>query len=496
MGVAIGSPVSAANTNQAFLDANGDDTTIGRVTLANTLTESGTQVDNTQRELNAEASYTGMPLNSAKDVVPAWVNNDVGTNSDTLKERGDALTAKFNNTTGHKHTGAAGDAPQVSSVDLANVQLSGYMIQGSTLVGVTGSTLDVSTQFAGFLASSGSSSKGVVVTPGLNQNILHNTDGTNIEDGSGNEVYGRLTNSGLVWTLDFYSLVAGVETVYSFATATDIVQYFQQLFNPVVDAPVYTTLLTIPSTSTTADIIQATETLAGKAAFANADMNPVSTTNDRGSSIRMAKADHTHKGISGFKKTGGSYVYGDIEIDANSPLSIIQSGNKFTLDGGGAVGFQEVPSGPCNGVNTTFGPLSQLPSSTESVVVFVDGRPVDKSDWTLSGYSIIFSASIPLTGQDVYVFYLSAGIPAIPPTPSGTLHTEFRTLTSGEAAAKIVVLANTPSSPGLVLVDIISGCAQEFNVDYTIVTNEFRWSGYALDGVLTTGDRIRFHYLT
>ena len=67
-GVSVGSPVSASNTNQAFIDSNGDDSTIGRLDLANTLSESGSTIVNTQRAHNAISSYTGMPLNSAKDV--------------------------------------------------------------------------------------------------------------------------------------------------------------------------------------------------------------------------------------------------------------------------------------------------------------------------------------------------------------------------------------------------------------------------------------------
>ena len=61
--VAPGSPVSAGNTNPAFLDANGDDTALGRIDLANTLPESGSTVNNIQREANATSSFTGKALN-------------------------------------------------------------------------------------------------------------------------------------------------------------------------------------------------------------------------------------------------------------------------------------------------------------------------------------------------------------------------------------------------------------------------------------------------
>jgi hypothetical protein len=50
-----------------------------------------------------------------------------------------------------------------------------------------------------------------------------------IIDGSGNEVYGRLSESAGVWTVSYYSLVAGVETSYSLP-AQSVDMYFNYLF--------------------------------------------------------------------------------------------------------------------------------------------------------------------------------------------------------------------------------------------------------------------------
>ena len=498
-GVAPSSPVSAANTNQAFIDANGDDSTIGRLGLANTLPESGSAIVNTQKELNSIASYTGKTLNDVKTALPAWTNNDVGSSSDNLKQRSDSITEKFNSSLGHKHTGASGDAPQISSFDLSSVKLRGYFIQAPTLTSITGSSVNVSSQMGGSIPSTGDTVKGVVVTNIINYCFLKDVNGTPFEDGSGNEVYGRLTESSGVWTLSFYVLIAGVETAYSFSTSSTIQWYYQQLFNPITDAPVYSELAVVPSSNATQDVIDATESISGKVMLGNSAPPDVSgSSSQKGTSTSVAHSDHTHLGVRSIFKTGDSNIFGDIEIAQGPNLTITRSGNKFTFDTFGAVCYQEVPAGPCNGSNTTFGPLSQLPSSIESVLVFVDGLPVDKSKWTLTGYSIIFSGgNEPLAGQDIYVFYASAGVPAIPPAPSGTLRTEFRTITSTEALNKKVILAYSPAVVGDVLVDIIGGGgAQEFNVDYTVVSNEFRWNGYALDGVLTTGDKIRFHYIT
>jgi len=498
MGVVVGSPVSASNTNQAFIDANNDDSTIGRLDLANTLSESGSTVVNAQRAHNAISSYTGMPLNSAKDVVPAWTNNDVGTSSDTLKARAESLTAKFNSTSGHKHTGAPGDAPQVESTFISNVPLRGSFLQGTDVAGVTGSSSDVSTLLTGKIPSSSSAVKGVVVVAPYNKVILRETNGTEIIDGAGNEVYGRLTYSSPTWTLSYYSFVSGVETSYSFSSSTTVVWYYQELFNPIVDAPVYSELAFTPSTDLTNDIVDASETQAGKVYLSNVAPADPAATADKGSSTRAAKADHVHQGVHSIFKTGDSQIYGDVEIAAGPNASITRSGNKFTFDSNGALGKQEIPAGPVNGVNDTFGPLSYLPSDNNSVAVFVDGIKQELGvNFTVSSYTITFLAgSIPVAGQKIDTFYLTAGVPSLPPVPTGTPRTEFRTISGAEAAAKKVILAYTPADPGGVLVDVIGGSAQEFNVDYTVVADEFRWNGYALDGVLSSGDKLRFFYFT
>jgi hypothetical protein len=497
-GVSPGSPVSAANTNQAFIDANGDDATIGRLDLNNSLTESGSSVVNIQRAHNAVSSYTGMPLNSAKDVLPAWTNNDVGSNSDNLKVRADQLTAKFNLSTGHKHTGAVGDAPPISSVDIANVKLRGYFLAGTNLSGVTGNNTDVTSELTGQTPSGGLTSKGVVVTNPYNKVIIYYLNGDQVEDSLGNEVYAKITYSSPNYTLTYYSVQSGIETAYTFTGSNSLQWFYQQLYNPISDAPVYSELAIVQSSNSTADIIDASETLAGKVLLANAAPAAIASTGSKGVGTRVAKIDHTHEGVHGVFKTGEvTVISGDVELEGGQNVTITRTGNKFSISSLGGIGFQEVPAGPVNGVNTSFGPLSQLPSSTESVIVFVDGLPVDKSKWTLTSYTITFNGGEqPVYGQDVYVFYVSAGVPAIPPTPTGTLRTEFRTVTSGEESVKKIILAYTPASAGDVLVDIIGGTSQEFNVDYTVVANEFRWNGYALDGVLTTGDKVRIHYIT
>ena len=126
-------------------------------------------------------------------------------------------------------------------------------------------------------------------------------------------------------------------------------------------------------------------------------------------------------------------------------------------------------------------------------MVFLDGIAQENSLWSLVGNSIQF-VTAPATGQKVYVFYITAGIISLPPAPTGTLNTEYRHLTSGEILAKQLTLATTPATPQNLLLDVIGGTAQEFNVDFAVAGSILSWNGYGLDGVLSAGDVLRIQY--
>jgi hypothetical protein len=66
---------------------------------------------------------------------------------------------------------------------------------------------------------------------------------------------------------------------------------------------------------------------------------------------------------------------------------------------------QEVPTGTVNGVNTDF-TLSALPHSDDGTLVFINSIPqVLGTDFTISTQTISFTTA-PVTGQQVYVFYV------------------------------------------------------------------------------------------
>lgn len=262
-GVVDGQAVSAAVTNPAFIDANGDDTGIGVYTFANTNPASGSQIDNVQRELNAINSFSGNAINGPYNDVPTYVNNNGFTANQSLLDRADSISAKFHSSTGHLHSGAAGDAPNIPSTNIASVVLSGSLVSATTLTGITGTSTDVSTQMSGKTNSTGSSVKGVVVTDPYNKIPLRDTNNDVIKNGTGDEIYARLTWAASVWTLTYYYLNAGTETSYNFGSSTDIKWWYQELFNPITDKPVYNDMLYIPSENATADVLDASLTQRG-----------------------------------------------------------------------------------------------------------------------------------------------------------------------------------------------------------------------------------------
>lgn len=162
---------------------------------------------------------------------------------------------------------------------------------------------------------------------------------------------------------------------------------------------------------------------------------------------------------------------------------------------GGGVGFQETPAGAVDGVNDTFGPLFYIPSTDESILVFIDGIALKNTEWSHVGFNIELVVP-PALGQSVYVFYMTQG--SIPPLPiiSGILKTEYRTLTAGEITAAEIVLVQTPATPTEVILDAIGGgSAQFYGDDFNVTGTTLSWLGLPLDGLLTAGDKLRVVYV-
>lgn len=129
MGVLDGQAVSAAVTNPAFLDANADDTALGKISFADADVVSGPTVTNIQRETNSLNSFTGRIAGSVYNALPSFVADYVGAVGDNLKQRIDALITRFSGSVGHTHDGTDGNGPLLSAGNIVGTILS-YGVAG------------------------------------------------------------------------------------------------------------------------------------------------------------------------------------------------------------------------------------------------------------------------------------------------------------------------------------------------------------------------------
>jgi len=162
--------------------------------------------------------------------------------------------------------------------------------------------------------------------------------------------------------------------------------------------------------------------------------------------------------------------------------------------GAGGVGYQE-KLGNGDGAVTAFGPLTFIPSSEKSILVFSNVINFVTTDWT---YNVVqnqidFITPPPL-GAEIYVFYLTEGETLSVPTPSGVERVEYRDITLAEETAKQLTLANLPAEPTKVKLDIIGGSAQRYTVDFIVTGSILSWSGLRLDGVLVENSEVRINY--
>lgn len=333
-GVIDGQAVDAATTNPAFLDANGDDVANGIIGFVNTNPLSGPSIGNTQGLQNQLKDTTG-----ATETTPGttYSSNNVITNGDNHQVALGKVDAKFNAATGHAHDGTAGNGAPISGASLANIPLKGSFIQGTDL-SVTGVSTDVSGFLIGAVPSSLSTVKGIVVVAPQNRIIIRQASGTNVDDqyldAFGNQVFGRLTELAGVWTLSYYSNIAGVETAFAFPAASPVRWYYQQLYSPVVDAPVYSELAIVPSDNTVVDVPDATATQRGVVTSPATPAQSVGAANAAGVLVaQMARLDHAHQGVHSLAKDVGdtTQVFGDVQLQEGANVTITRVGNIFNI---------------------------------------------------------------------------------------------------------------------------------------------------------------------
>ena len=283
MGITDGQPVDAANSNPAWLDANADDTAQGIITFANVAAPSGSTVTNTQREHNSIATFVGKALNAVFNSLPSWASNNRGTASDSVKQRVDAIDEAFDtsNAIGHIHNGATSQGPKISTFDLDNINLYFAEFQTTTFDSAVGIDDDVSSAFTTETPGGATAQEGIVTTaPNNRVELRTKTNGEQIEDGGGQKVYGRLTESAGVWTLTYYTNEAGTETSHSLSSQ-DIRLYYKKVFKTDNRPTFPSDVGDIGSLDMTADVVNATATQRGVVSTTTQTFAGVKTFNDQ-----------------------------------------------------------------------------------------------------------------------------------------------------------------------------------------------------------------------
>lgn len=264
MTVSNGQLANQTTFNNAFASKSADNTLTGIQTLANVAAASGSSITNQQREHNAIASFVGASINAVYNILPSWSSNIVGLSTNTLKARAEALTLKFSGTGGHAHTGADGQGDTVSSLSLSSFNQ--YFAEWGTFDITSAVGLDdtITTQMTGKTAGGGASTLGVPTSAPNNRCEIRSKDtGLYVEDAGGQRVYGRITEAAGVWTITYYTNESGTETAHSLSSQ-NISVYFIEVYNSSTRPTFGSYQGFLGSLDLTADIVDATATVAGK----------------------------------------------------------------------------------------------------------------------------------------------------------------------------------------------------------------------------------------
>jgi hypothetical protein len=555
MAVQNGQLANQTTFNSRLMSRTTDTNTLGRVDLENALAESGANVINVQKNINALASALGIPTNQVFNYLITWASDIVGAPNDSVRERVQALVALFDGVSGHNHSGVDGQGPPISAANLTEFNRFSAVWQGFSETAPAANSMDVSTSFAGKSPGGDTTTVGVITDPPSNRVQLFNpANGTPLENDQGLRIYGRLTESAGVWTLFFFTF-DGTENAHTFDTTQDFDAFYLEVFDQQ-NRPTIPASPDFGSLNVSADVPDATtsirglvntiaQSFAGFKTFENGlrtlgkfqGQTFVDTTTNVPSAtllnvdalvyeftgsnivdlvgIQAAGSDSDKIQII-VNKTGGPV---NVVHDAGALGFIIPGGDDFELDdqaammvrrdnalnrwqviaGGGAggdttVGYYETPAGAINGSNTTFGPLSFVPATNESVIVYVDGVALRPDEFSLVGLNVVLTTP-PVLGQTVDVFYLTGGVLAPPPIPTGVFKVEYRTLTNAEIAAKSLTLAHSPVAPTEICVDVAGGTIGFYGDDFNASGSTISWTGLGFDGLLAVGDKLRISYV-
>jgi hypothetical protein len=263
MSLTPGQAVTAANDNNAFVSKISDSTVTSKIDLNNADVASGSRVTNVQGYTNELADTVGQTGGYLDANRKNYSSNEIVADGDNRKVAIEKLDAEFNSTTGHAHSGSAGDGAPISAGALVNFNKFFAQWIGFSKTGVTGTSSDVSTQLSLKTPGGGDTFAGVITTPPSNKVILlDNTTGEGFEDASGRKVFGRITESSGVWTLSYFVNISGTETAYSFSSSTDIQFHLLEVYDQA-NRPTIPSTPEFGSLNLTADVVDASATARG-----------------------------------------------------------------------------------------------------------------------------------------------------------------------------------------------------------------------------------------
>lgn len=268
-----GQDADAPRFNSGSMDREVNTDTVGNVGLLSTDPLAGSTIGTSvgadggiQRLLNALSFALGIPVTAVYNYVIAWSTNVVGSSTDSAKLRIENLTNKFLGTPGlsHAHSGVPGQGEKISATNLLDINNFFGLRQITSITGATGGSTVITTAMSGKTPGGGTSTAGVITSGSFNRAELKNpSNGDFYEDGSGNRVYGRVTEASGIWTLTYYIFNAGTETPYSFSGSNDIDIYFVEVFTQLTRPTISPDAGAMGSADATADVVDASATQRG-----------------------------------------------------------------------------------------------------------------------------------------------------------------------------------------------------------------------------------------
>ena len=437
--ISNGQQAVAATWNDAFLSRTTDSSTVGRVGLANTLPASGASIANTQRYINEIAAVTGV-AGEGDPGSTQYANNYSIVDGESHKQSLEKLDLEFHPTTGHDHDGL--NSTKISGLDLLDVNLYRAVSQDFSFTAASGLSINISTQMTGKTPGGAAAAAGVPTSPPYNRVELRSSaTETYIEDAGGQRVYGRITESVGVWTLTFFTNEAGVETAHTLSSQNIAVAY-REVFTLQTVPTFMSDTGVLGSFDTTADVVDASDTIAGKVLLSNVNADPVSAVPDIGVSTRVARQDHTHEGIHSLDFLGGGTpLLGDAVLEAGTGITLSYNAGRILIasnpasgvsgavqfSGGSGVFASDAPNFFWDDTNNRLGIGTNAPGST------LDVKGILRLSGATSGY--VGFAPPAIAGTQVYTLPSADGTANQLLTTDGAGILSWSTVTSGANTA-------------------------------------------------------------